>query len=70
MSYTITTDVFCDKCGDWTSGATGNSPQRKEALRIAKSRGFTVKDKKVLCPICNGKATDKGKYGYHWKDEK
>lgn len=54
MSFIITTDVFCDKCGDWTEGAVGKSVSRREAWDIAKSRGWTRVNRKHFCPVCSG----------------
>ncbi len=57
MSITITTDVFCDTCGQWTHGIAIDRPERRYARRIAKDRGW--KRKKVhgrmrdVCPACN-----------------
>lgn len=56
MSFTITTDVFCDKCPDWTPGESSNRINRRKALSLAKERGWTVRKKKHLCPMCNGSA--------------
>jgi hypothetical protein len=69
MSFTITTDVFCDKCGDWTSGISGPVNGKREAWEIAKSRGWSMVNRQHLCPICNGRAINKGKYGYTFKKE-
>ena len=54
MSVTISTDVFCDRCGNWTSGTTGSRPQIQEARRIAKGRGWKVGRTEDVCPDCIG----------------
>lgn len=69
MSFTISTDVFCD-CGLWTHGATGCRPERALALKRAKAKGWTFKNGKHLCPVCNGKAIGQGQDGYYWKTTK
>ncbi len=56
MSVTITTDVFCDQCGNWAH--YGTHPTKAviaEALRGARRAGWTVKrDGSCTCPQCNG----------------
>lgn len=70
MSFTITTDVFCDKCMDWTPGTASHRIDKRSALEIAKSRGWTKKSGKHLCPLCNGKARLKLASGdYIFNDE-
>ncbi len=56
MSLTLSTDVFCDQCGDWTPGTVGPRNGGREARTIARSRGWTFSKHKDLCPLCNGKA--------------
>lgn len=74
MSFTITTDVFCDNCSDWTSGVSEGSPNRTKAWLVAKSRGWTKVDGKHLCPLCNGKAygkiSENSGGGYLFKEDK
>jgi len=52
----ITTDVFCNICGNWTFGVTGPRANAHGARRNAKKDGWTrrlVKGKVVdLCPDC------------------
>jgi hypothetical protein len=64
VSITITTDVFCDGCADWTHGTTGPSPNAREARRAAKRCGWArVKGPGVemldLCPECAAKREEK-----------
>ena len=54
MSITITTDVFCDLCGDWTHGAVGVKILAKEARRASLRAGWTNRGGKDICPNCNG----------------
>lgn len=72
MSFTITTDIFCDgeACGDWTSGDSGRIILKKNAEEIAKSRGWIKKGRKHLCPICAGIAKYKQGGTYYDKDWK
>lgn len=72
MSYTITTDIFCDKCGDWTAGISSFKVDVAGARKIARAQGWTCPKKrsaenKELCPMCNGNAAAKlsdGSYVY------
>lgn len=57
MSFTVTTDVFCDLCSDWTSGVSGPLNGKKVAWEVAKSRGWSKVEGKHLCPVCNGRAS-------------
>lgn len=52
MSITISTDVFCEECGNWTAGATGTKPRPKAAREIAKSQGWAFFKRKDYCPDC------------------
>jgi len=55
MSVTISTDVFCDQCGNWIEGVTGAKPRHKEARRVAKEAGWSYHPShgyQDLCPIC------------------
>lgn len=71
MSFTITTDVFCDKCNDWTSGVSRARVDKRGALQRAIRYGWTMVAGKHLCPICNGKASLRlGSGEYIWKEEK
>lgn len=41
MSIVVTTDVFCDICGNWVEGCVGGSkPQARLARRAAKKTGW------------------------------
>ena len=42
MSVTISTDVFCDQCGNWIEGVTGAKPRHKAARRVAKEAGGAI----------------------------
>lgn len=57
MSFTIVTDVFCDKCFDWIDGYSGEKPERKKAWNFAANAGWKKVGPKHYCPICNGTAT-------------
>lgn len=68
MSFTITTDVFCDKCADWSGSTASHGPDRTECWKRAKEEGWTKKNGKHLCPVCSGVAYRKSEYGYHYKE--
>lgn len=55
MSYTISTDVFCDGCGDWDQAVTctGPAPRKREAWTKAKARGWRRVEGRQLCPECD-----------------
>jgi len=48
----ITTDVFCDKCGDWEQGTTRFSSDSKAARKKAKARGWVYFLGNDYCPKC------------------
>ena len=52
MSIVISTDIFCDECGDWTDGVTGPRSGKKEAKR----KRWHVTSRRHLCPICKPKS--------------
>jgi hypothetical protein len=52
MSLTISTDVFCDQCSDWTYGPTGPRTNKKLAPAMAKRAGWKITSRKHLCPRC------------------
>lgn len=61
MSITVTTDVFCNNCTDWTEGVSGRDfADPKAARKHAKQNGWIsiYRDKKLidLCPACKRKA--------------
>ncbi len=68
MSFTITTDVFCDFCTMWMDegGATGLKVYKKEAWERAASFGWKKKNGKHQCPRC----VMKEKYGLKKSKEK
>lgn len=73
MSFTITTDVFCDAegCGDWVAGVSKTTIQKTKAWKRAEYCGWTKVDGKHLCPLCNGRASYKlpdGSYVWNKKD--
>jgi len=57
----ITTDVFCDICGNWTQGAVGRTIRVRQARENAASRGWRQikRDGKLIdiCPVCLGEKT-------------
>lgn len=57
MSYTITTDVFCDGkgCSLWTEGTSSHRIERKQASECARQVGWLVKKRKHYCPRCKEK---------------
>lgn len=56
MSLTITTDVFCDSCADWTEGHAGHKIDGRAARIVAKASGWERRkiDRKRfdLCKTC------------------
>jgi hypothetical protein len=52
MSYTITTDVFCDKCCDWIHGTTGGTILRRAAKAAAERAGWKFIKGEHICPRC------------------
>lgn len=40
MSFTITTDTFCDGCNDWVDGISKTSPDRTYAWKNAEAHGW------------------------------
>lgn len=72
MSFTITTDIFCDRCNDWTDGVSTYKIDLTAARALARNRGWTCPQKrstyqKDLCPMCNGRASSKMSDGnYVW----
>jgi len=64
MSFTITTDTFCDECGWWTAGVSEGRINRKDAWLRAYVGGWRKVKGKHICPSCmikkeihNGKST-------------
>ena len=58
MTARITTDIFCDQCGDWEHGVTSHKPRIRQARRNVGQDGWTVirgqdGDLQDLCPRCN-----------------
>lgn len=57
MSFTITTDVFCDDCGNWMSGPGGivsNKVEKRRAWKKAVTNGWKRAEitYEMLCPRC------------------
>lgn len=54
MSFTITIDVFCDECSQWTHGDQGNGGARhkKRSFEMAFNQGWLKIAGKHLCPAC------------------
>ena len=57
MSITITTDVFCDICGNWIFGVTGPRASARSARRRVKDNGWIrrrLPNGKMIdvCPHC------------------
>lgn len=60
MSIVITTDVFCDLCGNWIHGALGPTPNARGARRKAKANGWDRRHVSGggvidICPGCREK---------------
>lgn len=59
MSATITTDIFCDVCGDWIHGASLRKEAVAFARRKAKESGWVYRlvdgEYKDICPECVAK---------------
>lgn len=55
MSFTITTDVFCDICSDWVHGTVSWRVEKAKAWKTAKFKGWIKKDGKMICPLCTKK---------------
>jgi hypothetical protein len=55
VSVTITTDVFCDRCGNWAHFRAASRAYPQAALQAASAAGWTVmEDGRCMCPKCNG----------------
>lgn len=59
MSVTVTTDIFCDRCGDWMEGVSGRTfVDKRLARRKARTEGWVYKydhtenKYKDFCPNC------------------
>lgn len=57
MSTSYTVDIHCDRCANWTYGATGPKPQglATKAVKAAKKLGWSRCTKSIytdLCPNC------------------
>ena len=59
MSIRVTTDVFCDLCGNWQEGTTDKEVQAAYARQVAAKRGWRTvrRDRKLIdiCPTCRKK---------------
>ncbi len=58
MSFTITTDVFCDTCPVWTHGDVAMRVKRASAWAVAKSKGWKMIKGKHICPQCLAKVRE------------
>lgn len=54
MSYTITTDIFCDGegCDQWVAGPAGQAVDREGAKKVAKRAGWRLGKREHFCPRC------------------
>lgn len=54
MSFTITTDVFCDICSQWIDGISSHKPERRKAWKRARYAGSKNQPitGKHMCPAC------------------
>ena len=52
----VTTDVFCDDCGNWVHGGVSNEKDATSARRIARELGWVVRRRPGrmvdICPGC------------------
>lgn len=55
MSITVTTDVFCDQCGDWVFGIASHKIENKKARLNAKKQGWLRIKNQDICPSCKEK---------------
>ena len=66
MSITISTDVFCDICGNWFHGTTSHKSEIRCARWLAKDAGWCRRliggKMSDICPDCIEKHADK-EYG-------
>lgn len=56
MSVTVSVDIFCDFCPDWTEGGCYNYIKVRVARKKAKERGWVYKKRGIcyydICPKC------------------
>ena len=52
MSFTISTEVQCDECGEVSDGTYSLKIEKMRAKRIAKVRGYRRIDGKDYCAVC------------------
>ena len=55
MSFTISTDVFCDICPKWVHGTCSSRPEKAKAWLRAQDDGWKKVDGKHVCPDCQEK---------------
>lgn len=59
MVVRVTTDVFCDECGDWVHGTISNEKQAIFARAVAREQGWIVRRRPGrmvdICPRCQEK---------------
>lgn len=68
MSFIVTTDVQCDRCGNWEHGTTGPRPNKPEARLVAKRHGWATMlmengERGDLCPRCYGSDRYRKRFG-------
>lgn len=59
MSFTITTDVFCDFCGSWMLGEVSGRVDKSKAWKRATDKGWIKNQGKHCCPKCINKTSSK-----------
>lgn len=59
MSITVTTDVFCDGCNNWTNGTSGPRTDTKTARTNAHLEGWkrSRANGNDYCPDCYARLT-------------
>ena len=62
----VTTDIFCDDCGNWIHGGVSNEKDATRARRIAREQGWVVRRRPGqivdICPGCQeGEKSEDGR---------
>lgn len=66
MSFTITTDVFCNgRCGHWIGSVIDDRIRKLDARRMAQKAGWVIRGDDARCPCCAGTATPEDCNMYH-----
>lgn len=57
MSFTITTDIFCDApgCGEWMRGTVTNDAEKVKTAKLAMNKNWKVHGRLALCDDCIAK---------------